>query len=57
MVWVSCEGENAADKENIGPIHLLPKPGFPGHYFPFSNTENYLSPLVAVWFERPVRKY
>lgn len=52
-VWVSCEGENPADVENIGPIHYIPRRGFPGYFFPFTNKEGYLSPLVAVWFENP----
>lgn len=54
-VWVSCEGENPADLENVGPIKYYPTQGFPGYYFPFENSEGYLSPLVAVHFERPVR--
>ncbi|XP_065202087.1 sodium/potassium-transporting ATPase subunit beta-2 [Planococcus citri] len=54
-VWVSCEGENAADREHIGPISMFPSPGFPGFYFPFSNAKGYLSPLVAVWFEKPTK--
>lgn len=52
-VWVSCEGENPADVENIGPIQYIPQRGFPGYYFPFTNTPGYLSPLVAVLFEKP----
>jgi len=52
-VWVSCAGENPADVENMGPIQYLPRRGFPGYYFPFKNTQGYLSPLVAVFFERP----
>ncbi|CAH0771660.1 unnamed protein product [Bemisia tabaci] len=54
-VWVSCEGENPADIENIGPISYLPSRGFPGYYFPYINTEGYLSPVIAVWFESPAR--
>lgn len=54
-VWVSCEGENPADLENIGPIKYIPNQGFPGYYFPYENSEGYLSPLVAVHFERPMR--
>lgn len=53
-VWVSCEGENPADTENIGPIQYIPRRGFPGYFFPFENTEGYLSPIVAVFFERPI---
>ncbi|GLG92271.1 Nrv2_0 protein [Gryllus bimaculatus] len=52
-VWVSCEGENPADVENIGPIQYFPGRGFPGYFFPFQNNKGYLSPLVAVWFEHP----
>lgn len=56
-IWVSCEGENPADLENIGPVKYFPRRGFPGYYFPYQNSEGYLSPLVAVHFERPVREY
>nr|XP_023014837.1 sodium/potassium-transporting ATPase subunit beta-2-like [Leptinotarsa decemlineata] len=55
MVWVTCEGENPADKENIGPIRYIPHKGFMSQYFPFKNQEGYLSPLVAVHFEQPKR--
>lgn len=54
-VWVTCEGENAADIENVGQIQYYPRRGFPGYYYPYENSEGYLSPLVAVHFERPVR--
>ncbi|XP_045761610.1 sodium/potassium-transporting ATPase subunit beta-2-like [Maniola jurtina] len=52
-VWVSCEGENPADVEFIGPIKYLPTRGFPTYFFPYKNQEGYLSPLVAVQFLRP----
>lgn len=52
-VWVSCAGENPADVENMGAIQYIPHRGFPGYYFPFTNTPGYLSPLVAVFFEKP----
>lgn len=54
---MSCEGENPADLENVGPIKYYPRQGFPGYYYPYENSEGYLSPLVAVHFERPVREY
>lgn len=56
-IWVSCEGENPADIENVGPVEYYPRQGFPGYYYPYENSEGYLSPLVAVHFTRPVRKY
>ncbi|XP_044751980.1 sodium/potassium-transporting ATPase subunit beta-2 [Coccinella septempunctata] len=54
-VWVTCQGENPADVENIGMIRYLPKWGFSSEYFPFENVDGYLSPLVAVYFEKPKR--
>lgn len=56
-VWVSCSGENPADVENMGAIQYIPRRGFPGYYFPFTNTPGYLSPLVAVFFEKPQCKF
>ncbi|TDG44891.1 hypothetical protein AWZ03_008699 [Drosophila navojoa] len=52
-IWVSCEGENPADQENIGVVKYYPIRGFPGYFYPYQNSEGYLSPLVAVHFERP----
>lgn len=56
---MSCQGENPADVEYLGPVTYYPKgiQGFPGYYFPYLNSEGYLSPLVAVRFERPICKY
>lgn len=55
-IWVSCEGESPADIENIGPIDYYPERGFQGYFYPFLNSEGYLSPLVAVHFKRPRSK-
>ncbi|EFA03901.1 sodium/potassium-transporting ATPase subunit beta-2 [Tribolium castaneum] len=55
VVWVDCEGENPADVENIGPIYYFPQRGFKAKYFPFTNVKGYVSPLVAVHFEKPTR--
>lgn len=52
-VWVSCEGENPADVENIGSIQYFPRRGFPSYYFPYKNIDGYLQPIIAVWFEKP----
>lgn len=54
-VYISCQGENPADKENIGPLNYYPpSAGIPRFYFPFRNLEGYLSPFVFVHFEKPV---
>ncbi|XP_030748680.1 sodium/potassium-transporting ATPase subunit beta-2-like [Sitophilus oryzae] len=55
IVWVTCEGENVADIEHIGPIRFIPQKGFPSQYFPYTNQDGYISPLVAVYFEKPKR--
>ncbi|EEB16200.1 sodium/potassium-transporting ATPase subunit beta-2, putative [Pediculus humanus corporis] len=53
-IWVSCQGENPLDRENIGPVHYIPRNrGFPGYFYPFENNEGYLSPLLAIHLERP----
>jgi sodium/potassium-transporting ATPase subunit beta len=55
VVWVSCEGENPADTENLGKnvkyMSLSGEQGFNGNYFPFENTDGYLQPLIAVQFQ------
>lgn len=56
MIWITCEGENPADIENLGPINYLPHRGFPGYYFPFMNQKGYLPPILAINFERPKSK-
>jgi sodium/potassium-transporting ATPase subunit beta len=53
MVWLSCQGENAADKENIGELEITPYPGIPAAYFPFMRQTGYKSPMVAIQFKRP----
>jgi len=53
MVYITCEGENAADKENIGPVNYYPKSGIDFKYFPFRNQPGYLSPFVFVHFMKP----
>jgi len=54
MIWVSCEGETAADKEYMGPVFFTPNnkhpPGYPGYYFPYVNQNHYLSPLLVMQF-------
>ncbi|XP_054282377.1 sodium/potassium-transporting ATPase subunit beta-2-like [Macrosteles quadrilineatus] len=52
-VWVSCDGENPADKELIGPVRYIPGPGVPAYHFPYTGQKGYLPPLVAVQFEMP----
>lgn len=56
QVWVSCRPEYPADAEVIGPISYWPGRGFPGEFYPYTNTPGYLSPLLAIQFGRPKRK-
>jgi sodium/potassium-transporting ATPase subunit beta len=59
-VWVTCEGENPADRENIGPVEYYASgitdrqfPGIPGYFFPYSKQDNYKAPFVFVKFTKP----
>lgn len=56
QVWISCRAENPADVEVIGPITYVPSRGFPGEFYPYTNTPGYLSPLVAIQLGRPKRE-
>lgn len=56
MIWISCEGENPADIENLGPINYIPHRGFPGYFYPFMNQKGYMPPVLAINFERPKSK-
>jgi len=53
MIWVSCEGENSADREHIGNVTYTPFQGFPAYYFPYKNIPGYLSPIIALQFQKP----
>lgn len=52
-IWINCEGEGPADKENIEQFEYFPHRGFPGYFYPFRNVKNYLSPLIAVRITNP----
>ncbi|XP_063529075.1 sodium/potassium-transporting ATPase subunit beta-2-like isoform X1 [Cydia strobilella] len=66
-IWVSCQGEFGADKENIGPIHYITgglPPGFPlsrlhtADRIPYASRhlpEKDPGPLVGVFFKEPRR--
>ena len=57
MIWVSCEGENPADREYIGDIKYYPYQGFPAYYFPYRNTPGYMPPIVGVELKKPQCKF
>ncbi|PVD18404.1 hypothetical protein C0Q70_20953 [Pomacea canaliculata] len=52
-ITITCEGETATDKENVGEIVYFPSNGFHFKYFPFRNQQGYRSPLVFVRFNGP----
>lgn len=54
-VYISCEGENAADQENMGPIHFHPQPYVDDFFFPFMNVPGYMPPFVFAQFLKPER--
>ncbi|CAG9835139.1 unnamed protein product [Diabrotica balteata] len=47
MIWVTCNGVDDFDRENIKGFNYYPK-GFSSSYYPYTNIKNYLSPIVAV---------
>lgn len=54
-IFITCEGENPADKENIGPLRFAPSQLIKSNYFPYTNQPGYLSPFVMVHFMQPAR--
>jgi len=59
---LKCEGEYAADKDNIGPIEYFSATGASTEhgtvdlaYWPYVGQKNYLSPLVFVKLHRPAK--
>ncbi|KAH9369695.1 hypothetical protein HPB48_007662 [Haemaphysalis longicornis] len=54
-VYITCEGENVADVENMGKLAYFPSNRIENYYFPYRNTPGYLSPFVFVQFLRPER--
>ncbi|KRT84435.1 hypothetical protein AMK59_2625, partial [Oryctes borbonicus] len=59
QIWISCTGEHPVDKEHIesSRFEYFPTRGFPGYFYPFTNVDGYLSPLVAVRLKDFTRKY
>lgn len=53
-IGLTCQGEYAADRENIGNMTYAPSVGFPKFFYPYLNQEGYRSPLVMVRFNNPV---
>ena len=49
MIWLSCDGDLPADKENVGPILYFPRRGFRYSWMTADGPE----PIVAINFERP----
>lgn len=52
LIWVSCNGTNAKDQEDFSPVKYYPAQGFPAYFYPYRNQDGYVSPLVAVQFEK-----
>lgn len=50
LVYVTCAGENSADRDNIGEVNYYPNQGIAFNYFPFTNQKGYVSPFVFVQF-------
>lgn len=55
-VWIHCEGENPADKENMGKITYIPERFIAKYYYPFKMQRGYVSPFIMVQFAKVNRK-
>jgi len=53
-VWFSCDGENPADKENLGRVQYFPSQGIPTYYFPYKKQSGYLAPFIFVQLTNPL---
>lgn len=50
-VYITCQGENSADKDNTGTVKYHPKDAsISKKFFPFYNQDAYVSPFVFVQF-------
>jgi sodium/potassium-transporting ATPase subunit beta len=47
-VFVTCEGENAGDIDNLGAVEVIPQEGFLNNFFPYLNVAGYQGPIVFV---------
>jgi len=52
-VWLDCQGENPADRENLGRVTYKPDNGYSKHYYPYENQKQYLQPVVFAHLENP----
>nr|CAI5818551.1 unnamed protein product [Callosobruchus analis] len=55
QIWVTCNGINDFDKENIRGFNYHPR-GFASYYYPYKNLKNYLSPIIGVEIVNVTRK-
>lgn len=53
LLPLHCDGDNPADRENIGPLLYYPYPGFRTVFFPYTGQSDYMPPLVAIHFQKP----
>jgi len=53
-VWFSCDGENPADKENLGKVEYIPSQGIESFFYPFMNQNGYQSPFIFVRLTNPL---
>jgi len=52
-VWLECDGENPADRENIGKMTYYPTNGVSANFYPYLNQKGYLSPVVFAHLDNP----
>lgn len=55
LVYVTCDGDTAADREMAGKITFYPRPGYFVSAFPYTGEAFYTAPMIAIHLENPVR--
>ncbi|GAB1597280.1 hypothetical protein Ahia01_000004400 [Argonauta hians] len=49
-IGIRCFGRDASDIDNIGDVHYFPAHGLPFGFYPFTNQEEYIKPIVWIHF-------
>lgn len=56
-MWLECDGENPADKENLGEVTYYPTNGVSASFYPYTNQRGYLSPVIFAKLDNPKREF
>ncbi|CAM1324862.1 nrv2 (predicted) [Pycnogonum litorale] len=55
LVYLTCEGDTSADRENAGKIIYYPRSGFFVSSFPYADHQYYTAPMIAIQLPEPAK--